>query len=489
MTGMNKSIIRFWAKTTHDFENLPNAYHPLICHLIDVACVAKAMWDDVLPEITKKRLAKPFGLQNDLEKAGTIIAFLAGLHDLGKCSPPFALRGKQDIGREEAIRKRLTNDSISFKQRENLIKKLQRITIYRDFFADCDCDTVNSTDAPHGFVTAIELPAILQDEFGFSRKLAVDLSIVIGGHHGIFPDEQTFTEIKKKKEKAVGEGIWKESRLEIVRQLANLFDINRSTFNFSRAAELDNATSMIFAGLTTVADWIGSNTQHRKNNRNLAGVCESRDLFIAEITDGNHLSELDLKEEYLPKSESVAATALQILGWSRWPEGKKQPPRSFDQLFPAIASSINSLQQTAIEVVTHEMSQNPGIMIIEAPMGLGKTETAMYVADYFNSILGTRGIYFALPTQATSDQMFGRIEDFLGERFRGEDVDVHLMLSHGHASLSEDFNERIAAFEDLCDISDDAEENNEARELANIVAGAWFTSKKKTTLVPLELEL
>jgi CRISPR-associated endonuclease/helicase Cas3 len=95
-------IVKFWAKTSHDPKDHPNAFHPLICHLIDVACVALVMWNRVLPLVTKRRLAKPFGLDCDfpncghteanencsLHKAGRMIAFLAGLHDLGKCSPP-----------------------------------------------------------------------------------------------------------------------------------------------------------------------------------------------------------------------------------------------------------------------------------------------------------------------------------------------------------------------------------------------------------------
>ncbi len=95
---MENYLLKFWAKTTDDKDNpqRQNAFHPLICHLIDVAVAAKLLWDKVLPETTKNRLARAFGLENDLEKAGNLIAFLIGLHDLGKCSPPFALRGEYD---------------------------------------------------------------------------------------------------------------------------------------------------------------------------------------------------------------------------------------------------------------------------------------------------------------------------------------------------------------------------------------------------------
>jgi len=87
-------LVRFWAKTTYEAEKCPRPYHPLTCHLIDVASAALAMWKDVLPNTRKRRLAKPFTLEHDLDTAGVLIAFPAGLHDLGKCSPRFELRGK-----------------------------------------------------------------------------------------------------------------------------------------------------------------------------------------------------------------------------------------------------------------------------------------------------------------------------------------------------------------------------------------------------------
>ena len=66
-------------------------------------------------------------------------------------------------------------------------------------------------------------------------------------------------------------------------------------------------------------------------------------------------------------------------------------------------------------------------------MGEGKTEAAMYLADHCNVWLNQRGCYFALPTQATSNQMFSRVRGFLEQRFAGKSV--LLQLLHGHATL------------------------------------------------------
>ncbi len=113
-------------------------------------------------------------------------------------------------------------------------------------------------------------------------------------------------------------------------------------------------------------------------------------------------------------------------------------------------------------------------------MGEGKTEAAMFLTDAWNARLGTRGIYFALPTQATSNQMFGRVENFLNEKFAGEDVNVQLMLQHGHSSISAEFEEKIENFRNIQNISDDTDKKG----FSNVAAAEWFTYKKRGLLVP-----
>ena len=96
------------------------------------------------------------------------------------------------------------------------------------------------------------------------------------------------------------------------------------------------------------------------------------------------------------------------------------------------------MQRAAVEVA--RSVETPGLMIIEAPMGEGKTEAALAAAEILAARTGRGGICVALPTMATTDAMFGRVHRWL-ERLPHEDgADVRsVFLAHGKARLNEEF--------------------------------------------------
>jgi len=74
-----------WAKADRSGQ-----YHPLICHLIDVAQVAEAVWDRVLTDSMRGHFCSLLGLPPG--ESGRLLSFWIGLHDLGKASPAFQRR-------------------------------------------------------------------------------------------------------------------------------------------------------------------------------------------------------------------------------------------------------------------------------------------------------------------------------------------------------------------------------------------------------------
>jgi CRISPR-associated endonuclease/helicase Cas3 len=76
-----------------------------------------------------------------------------------------------------------------------------------------------------------------------------------------------------------------------------------------------------------------------------------------------------------------------------------------------------------------------GLMIVEAPMGVGKTEAALLAAEVLAHDSGANGCFVALPTQATTDAMFGRVRSWL-DRIPGG---ATLTLAHGKAHLNDEY--------------------------------------------------
>lgn len=79
---------------------------------------------------------------------------------------------------------------------------------------------------------------------------------------------------------------------------------------------------------------------------------------------------------------------------------------SFEELF---GFKERTIQKELIEHLQH-LDSMPLLAIIEAPMGEGKTEAGMYLAYRMAEYWHKNGLYFALPTTATSSQMVGRVQ-------------------------------------------------------------------------------
>ncbi|GAB4211226.1 MAG: CRISPR-associated helicase/endonuclease Cas3 [Sandaracinaceae bacterium] len=275
---------------------------------------------------------------------------------------------------------------------------------------------------------------------GAEATTARKLARAVVAHHGEFPQDDP--DGRRPATRQLGPSPrWQQARSELVAQLAALFGTSAPLAPL--LAAYDHGIVMILAGLTSVADWVGSMDQ----------------VFRYEAPPPSLAAYWSLALER-------ADTALSAAGLR--PTRRRVDP-SFRALFAPYAPwPLHS----AAESVAAELDE-PSLVIVEAPMGEGKTETAFLLATSNAMRAGQEGFFIGLPTQATANQMFVRTRDFLEKTYPG--AASSLVLAHGEASLVMQFDQvRLAAIYDR----DDEGRPREGR----VRAEAWFLSKKRTLL-------
>lgn len=425
---MDERIIRLWAKLPREPDRF--TYHPLLCHLIDVACVAEAIWELGLTPGARQLFAQALDLPED--GACRWLAFWAGLHDLGKAFPGFQIREQGS--------------------------SVERTAAQQVLAAGFPRGMPSAQPAPHGTVTACALRSLLLEEFAHSPELARAVAYAVGGHHGAFPSA---IDVLGADPQVPSTGPWADARCLLARQLAVVTGVSAVS---PPAGTLSLAAAILLAGLVSVADWIGS-------------IESPHFPHAAEL---GSLSKID-PAEYAAVARRQARQALAALDWL---VPRRQPPANFNSLFPGIAEP-NELQRLLDTLADQLSDSHPALVIVEAPTGEGKTEAAWLLADRW-AIAGTqRGVYVAMPTQATSDGLFGRVRSFLEHRYSatGERQRVVLQLLHGHASLSAEF----AALRGQPGGLPEPNVSDEMRPLGGVgavIAGEWFTHRKRGLLAP-----
>ena len=160
-----------------------------------------------------------------------------------------------------------------------------------------------------------------------------------------------------------------------------------------------SAFGMRLAGHIVLCDWIASNEK-----------------FFGDA----RLKNVDDLEGYFAMAREVACEWIAGLGLERDRQAGKAA---------CIVETPRPIQQKLLDT-----DIPPGLVIIEAPMGEGKTEAAWILAEKWRD-KGYHGMYMALPTMATSDSLHGRYrDDYLKKLGSGEDA----KLVHGMAWLRDE---------------------------------------------------
>jgi len=403
-----KSYSYLWAKAD---KKDSSKVHRLAYHLIDVGQVALGMWNKSIDAETKRQFCK--WLSCDEETAGRTLAFLISLHDLGKASPTFQVKYKPIIN--EILK-------TGFWLPKNTLPQ----------------------SSPHGVVSTWALKLLLPEMLKISKDDAGHIAHALGGHHGSWPIPAQMLQVNSS-DKGSDDPSWDIARQELVQAMKDIFN-PALEFSLPQDQQELNVMLTLFSGFTSVADWIGSMTEH----------------FPYEKNTNLPLNGLD---GYVARSAKAAETALTQLGWFGWQADGKT--LSFSEMFPF---KMNSVQEKVVEEAG-KISQ-PALLILESPTGSGKTEAALYVADTWLQSQRGHGMYIAMPTQATSNQMYQRTKDFLVKRYADQKT-VNLHLVHGGALLEDSKADAEAVYD---------EDRNDSQ--GAVRAETWFLPRKRTLLAP-----
>ncbi|MDG4768629.1 CRISPR-associated helicase Cas3' [Solwaraspora sp. WMMD406] len=388
--------------------------YPVVWHLIDAAAVAGVLWDRYLAANQRRIIVE--GLAVDEGHARSLIMFWAGLHDVGKAIPGFQ------------------------EKNEAAFTALCRGGDYGDGRVDCSLahDVAGQLALP-GLLGALGYP---QSGRRASDRMAYRVGQVVGGHHGRF--HQTSGPHGGRLQ--LGGGAWARQREALVRV------VHGAVGSPTPPAAADAAACVLITGLVILADWLAS--QEHFLRRQLSRVPELATVESAAA----HLSELTDPAVALVDEAGLGIPSYRAAG--------------FADLFP---HRPNALQRSIIDELLPVVN-GPGLLVVTAATGDGKTEAGLVSARRLAEVCGAGGFFFALPTMATSDEMYRRVREFAVKLADGP---APVTLLHSMSWLNAEYEARAAAEVDESGVvvSDDPG--------GHVVAPEWLRGRKRGLLAPM----
>ncbi|WP_331731457.1 CRISPR-associated helicase Cas3' [Streptomyces sp. NBC_00073] len=381
-----------WGKS----DELPAPY-PLGCHSLDTAAVAMLLWDVHLSTGQRRFVADSFGVPE--RQARALVAFWAGLHDLGKCCPSFQSSP--------------TGPEPKFLQQEEFASPT---------------GWMNEGAVRHDRVTHLVLPSILAD-YGYDaasrpgKSVAHQVAQILGGHHGVYGlmlDRAAMRHPERAEPRVGTAPGWREQR-------AALVDVVHAACGRPAAPRgvAPAGAAVLVTGLVVLADWIASGhtwVRARQDDWMVAGEADWQAHF---------------QRAYAAAGPAVERLQLAAPQWA--------PASGFSDVFPEITQPYPL--QADIAARLPGLVAGPGILLVTAPTGDGKTETGLFGARLLGAAAGHPGLGVLLPTMATTDAMWNRVRVYVR---RAAAVDTPVTLLHGMAWLKEAYS-TDAPDAELCD--------------------------------------
>jgi len=429
-----------WAK--HD--RATDGWLPLWRHMADSAAVAGLLWDHWLPGNVRELVAEP--LPKGMDDARRLAVWCAATHDIGKATPAFACQ-------VDSLADRMRAAGLDMPTRKQ--------------FGD------DRRMAPHGLAGQLLLQEWLTERFGWPERATMQFAVIAGGHHGVPPGHHQILDLDAHPELLRTPGpsgpVWRRVQTELLDACADVYGVGERLADWQRV-KLPQPVQVLLTALVIVADWIASNPE----------------LFPY------------FPEEF-PRSdaERVAAAWRGLRLPPPW--SSCEPAETASELFAARfdlppGARVRPVQEEAVRLARSMPA--PGLMVIEAPMGEGKTEAALAAAEILTARSGAGGVFVALPTMATSSAMFPRLLDWL-DRLPPDGLDDaasgsrerSVLLAHSKAALNEHYADllrtggrTVAAVDQFGDEGGARPSDDVRSAAAELVAHQWLRGRKKGLL-------
>lgn len=361
--------------------------------------MAAELWDAYFAADGRRIVADAFGV--DVDTARQMVAFWAGLHDLGKCCPSFQ---GQSSGPGPAFLSEERFASVSGWMHDGSVR--------------------------HERVTHLVTPSLLA-VYGYDissrpgRSVAHQVAQILGGHHGVFGpmlDRGTMVDPGRAEPRVGTAPGWVEQR-------AALVDLIHEACGrpAAPARTAPGGVAVVVTGLVVLADWLASQAR----------------WVLARLGEWRAAGEGDWFAHHARAVKAAPAAVAQAqLGAPVW-----KPAASFAQAFPDI--TVPHPLQADLGDRLPGLARGAGLLLVTAPTGDGKTEAGLYGARVLGAASGRQGLAVLLPTMATTDAMWSRVRAYVA---RSTASDTPVTLLHGLAWLNTDYNgtDADAEIEDGC---------------------------------------
>lgn len=435
-----------WAKTDPEDASV---WLPLYIHLSDTAHIMARLWAGWVSKSVRSLFARRCCGSEELARKALV--FLAGAHDIGKATPIFQAKpcGRGWNG-----------------ERLSLAWKPEKAGLFIE-------GGLSANGRPtHPIAGQVLVTRYLQDVFGWSPNQADAWSSIVGAHHGNVPDKEQVrkgfiatTEMGDTPNGA-GEG-WRSVQRELLDYAFHIAGLSNEDMDLLARCAWDAPTESVACGLLIMADWIASN----------------QDLFpLIPLIPGEDSTRSPTMEKDGAPLDARADRAWHELNLSPSWTGEK-PAISDDWFcgrFGLPAGCVpHPVQRTAMKAATQMAA--PSLMVIEAPMGEGKTEAALAAAEIVGAQFGCGGVCVALPTMATTDAMFGRVRRWLDHLAAHGSSSIY--LAHGKARLNEEYQGIVRSSRTRRPLSSmGVDLGEEVLGDGRVVVSDWMQGRKKGML-------